>query len=227
MIAENIDKIKQTIETSAQKAGRDPNTIKLVAVSKRFPVDKIVEASNAGQKLFGENYVQELQQKVGDLPSDVKIHFIGHLQSNKAKIAAESCDMIETVDRIKLGKKINNHMATLQKKIKILVQVNIGNDPRKAGTTEQQAAELIGQLEELPMLEVCGLMTMPPLEQEPERSRPYFSNLRLFSEKLKQQGFFRDREYIELSMGMSSDFHIAIEEGATIVRVGTAIFGKR
>lgn len=227
MIRENIQKIMEQIEKSAIKANRSPNDIKLVAVSKRFPVEKIKEAFAAGQTIFGENYVQELQAKRDLIPDSAIIHFIGHLQSNKAKIAAETCSMIETVDRLKLGEILNKRLQGLNKTIDVLVQVNIGDDPMKAGLDDRSVEEMLLELNKLNHIRVCGLMTMPPFCENPEDSRLYFRNLRVLSEKLKTKGLFPEIEKPELSMGMSNDFHIAIEEGATIVRVGTAIFGRR
>ncbi len=227
MIAENIRKIKEQIAKSAKKAGRSPDGIKLVAVSKFVPAAKITEAYAAGQMIFGENYIQEVQGKRKQTPPEAIFHFIGHLQSNKAKIAAATCDMIETVDRLKLGKGLNNHLQTLHKTMDVLIQVNIGDDSNKAGVKNSEAAELLIALNNLPMIRVCGLMTMPPLVENPELSRPHFRSLRLLAEELQEKGLFPAIEKPELSMGMSNDFHIAIEEGATIVRVGTAIFGQR
>lgn len=227
MISENIQNIMRKVAESAHKANRSPAEIKLVAVSKRFPAEKITEAFNAGQITFGENYIQEIEVKRDLVPAGVHFHFIGHLQSNKAKIAAQTCSMIETVDRLKLGKVLNNHLRSLDKIMDVLIQVNIGSDPNKAGTDDTGAEELLTALNEFPNLRVCGLMTMPPLSLDPEMSRPHFRNLRKLSEYLSSKGLFTAVEKPELSMGMSDDFHIAIEEGATIIRVGTAIFGQR
>jgi len=227
MIRDNLRLIQQKKANSAAKSNRSPDEIKLVAVSKRFSVEKIIEAFGAGQTTFGENYIQEVQAKRDFMPEGAIFHFIGHLQSNKAKIAAETCNMIETVDRIKLGKVLHNHLQSLEKTLDILIQVNIGNDPKKSGADDTAAEELLVQLNELPRLRVCGLMTMPPLSADPEDSRPHFRNLRRLAEKLSSKGLFTAVEKPELSMGMSDDFHIAIEEGATIIRVGTAIFGRR
>lgn len=227
MIKENLQLIQQKIADSAAKSGRSPDEIKLVAVSKRFPVEKITEAFAAGQNIFGENYIQEVQTKKDLVPEGVIFHFIGHLQSNKAKIAAKSCSMIETIDRIKLGRILNNHLESIDKILDVLIQVNIGHDPAKAGADDTSTEELLLQLNQLPRLRVCGLMTMPPLSEDPEESRPHFQNLRKLSERLFSKGLFTAVKKPELSMGMSDDFHIAIEEGATIVRVGTAIFGRR
>lgn len=227
MIEKNLDEIREQVAISAKKAGREPEEIKLVAVSKRFPVEKMLEVLDAKQYLFGENYIQETREKRPLLPSDAKIHFIGHLQSNKAKIAAETCDMIETIDRIKLGRILNNHLESLGKTMRVLIQVNIGQDTRKSGVAPEKAEELIVQLQELSNIKVCGLMTMPPFEKDPEFSRPYFTKLRQLSEELTTKGLLSTPQKPELSMGMSNDFRIAIEEGATIIRVGTAIFGQR
>ncbi|MCK5516291.1 MAG: YggS family pyridoxal phosphate-dependent enzyme, partial [Desulfobulbaceae bacterium] len=148
-------------------------------------------------------------------------------QTNKAKIAAESCAMVETVDRLKLAKALNKRLEELQNNMDILVQVNIGEDPDKSGISAEDTENLLNELQSIPRIRTCGLMTMPPIEPNPELSRPYFRRLRLLSEKLSKKNLFFDNDRIELSMGMSSDYHIAIEEGATIVRVGTAIFGNR
>lgn len=227
MISNNLRHIHEEITASARKAGRDPAEIKLVAVSKRFPAEKIIEACEAGQFLFGENYIQEVVQKKPLMPQESRVHFIGNLQSNKAKLAAELCDMVETVDRLKLGIALNKHCAKLGKTLEVLVQVNIGNDPHKSGVAKEQAASLVQGLNELSHLKVCGLMTIPPLTNTPEESRVYFHNLRLLREELAAEGLFNNIDAPELSMGMSGDFDVAIEEGATIIRVGTAVFGQR
>ena len=227
MISENIATIQEKIAIAATTSNRSPEDIKLVAVSKRFPVTAIQEAYAGGQTLFGENYIQEVQQKSPELPEQVHFHFIGHLQTNKAKIAAESCAMVETVDRLKLAKALNKRLEELQNNMDILVQVNIGEDPDKSGISAEDTENLLNELQSIPRIRTCGLMTMPPIEPNPELSRPYFRRLRLLSEKLSKKNLFFDNDRIELSMGMSSDYHIAIEEGATIVRVGTAIFGNR
>ncbi len=226
MILNNLKKIGKLIEVSAKRSGRVPADIKLVAVSKRFPPEKITEAYHAGQIIFGENYIQEVQTKRPLIPEQAQIHFIGHLQTNKAKIAAQYCDTVETVDRLKLAKVLNKHLTALNRSMDILVQVNIGEDPNKAGIPKEETKVLLQQLNELRNLRVSGLMTMTPWGEEPEESRVHFRNLRLLAEELAPSNLFAANRP-ELSMGMSGDFHIAIEEGATIVRVGTAIFGER
>jgi len=227
MISENIKTIQQKIAKSAAASNRSHEDIKLVAVSKRFPVAAIQDAYAGGQTLFGENYIQEVQQKRPELPEQVRFHFIGHLQTNKAKIAAESCAVIETIDRLKLARALSKHLEELNKDMDILVQVNIGDDPGKSGVSVQQAENLLYELKSISRLRTCGLMTMPPIEANPELSRPHFRRLRLLAAELSEKDLFYNSKKIELSMGMSSDYHIAIEEGATIVRVGTAIFGNR
>lgn len=227
MISANIQKITERIAEAARRSGRKPEEIKLVAVSKHFPAEAIIEAYAAGQKIFGENYIQEVQVKKDLVPPAVVFHFIGHLQSNKAKIAAGTCSMIETVDSFKLGRALNTHLEALNRSIDVLIQVNIGDDAGKAGIKEEEAEGLLVQLNELPRIRVRGLMTMPPFVADPELSRPHFRNLRKLSEKLTLKKLFADSVQPELSMGMSDDFHVAIEEGATIIRVGTAIFGHR
>jgi pyridoxal phosphate enzyme (YggS family) len=226
MIKENLQAVHRSIEAAAAKCGRHPEDIKLVAVSKRFPPEKITEAYGAGQMLFGENYIQEVQAKRPLMPKNALVHFIGHLQSNKAKTAAQFCDMIETVDRLKLARSLNSHLAALGRTMDVLIQVNIGDDPKKEGVPPEKTGELLVEINQLPNLRVCGLMTMPPFEENPEDSRVHFRNLRLLAQELAAKQLFRV-EKPELSMGMSSDFQVAIEEGATIIRVGTAIFGER
>jgi PLP dependent protein len=227
MIAQNIQIVYAKIAEAAKKVGRQSQDIKLIAVSKHFSVDSIREAFVGGQCIFGENYIQEVQAKRDLLPPEVIFHFIGHLQSNKAKIAARTCSMVETLDSLKLGKALNSQLENLRKNMDVLIQVNIGKDPLKAGVTTDHVEELLRDIKELKRLRVCGLMTMPPLSTDPEHSRPHFQNLRFLAEKLAKKNLFSNVNKLELSMGMSDDFHIAIEEGATIVRVGTAIFGHR
>ncbi len=222
---ERLAAVKEKIEQSARKAGRKPQDIQLVAVSKTKPIQELLAACACGQQLFGENYIQEVLEKRPRLPKEARIHFIGHLQSNKAKQAADFCDMVETVDSLKLAKKLSNHLENSARTLDILLQVNIGNDPGKSGIAAEEAEQLYEQIAALPRLHIAGLMTIPPFENTAEESRRYFAGLRQLGEKLCAKGLFPGG--CELSMGMSQDFPVAIEEGATIVRVGTAIFGKR
>lgn len=227
MIAENLARIQQRIIAAARHAGRDPGEIKLVAVSKHFSADLIREAFAAGQTIFGENYIQEVAEKRKLLPKEISLHFIGHLQRNKAKLAAENCTVIETIDSFNLARTLNNHLLLAQRAMEVLIQVNIANEVGKSGIAAEETLQLLTQMQDLSQLKVSGLMTIPPFSKDPEDSRPYFRNLRLLADSLAARGFFAETQPPHISMGMSDDFHVAIEEGATIIRVGTAIFGKR
>nr|WP_321467135.1 YggS family pyridoxal phosphate-dependent enzyme [uncultured Desulfobulbus sp.] len=227
MISDNLTQIQSNIAEAARKAGRGPKSIKLVAVSKFVAVERIQEAINCGQTLFGENYLQEAADKITVLGESARWHFIGHLQSNKAKQAASLFDMVETVDRLKIAKALDAQAQQLGKTLSVLVQVNIGREPQKSGILPEDAHTLLRAIAQETNLRVCGLMTMPPFFDQPERSRPYFREMRQLAEQLAEQQLFTDTTKIELSMGMSGDYEVAIEEGATIVRVGTALFGSR
>jgi PLP dependent protein len=226
-IANNLHNILDAIAETACNCGRDPSTIKLIAVSKRHSIASIQEAMKAGHFLFGENYIQEAADKIKNINDTASFHFIGHIQSNKAKQAAELFSLVETVDRYKLARALNNHLERLGKKLDILVQVNIAQDPKKSGISPEQAGELLQQIASLPQIRPLGLMTIPPFSKNSEETRVHFRNLRILSSDLASQGYFFDNNSVELSMGMSQDFRTAIEEGATIVRIGTAIFGQR
>lgn len=226
-IAENLKAIHDNINAVALSCGRDPKEIQLVAVSKRFPVAAIEEAVEAGQTVFGENYIQEAEGKAQELDGKCTLHFIGHLQRNKTKIAARIFDVIETIDSFKLANTLNRHLEELNRSMKILLQVNIGEDENKSGMAAEQTELLLREIRQLPRLNVVGLMTMPPFTDDPEDARPYFRQLKQLADSLAAKGLFAEGQQIELSMGMSNDYHVAIEEGATIIRVGTAIFGQR
>ncbi len=226
-IIKNIEKVRHSIEKAALTCGRNPADIKLVAVSKRFPVSAIEDACAAGQLIFGENYIQEAVEKKQALGDRIQLHFIGHLQSNKAKLAARHCAMVETIDRPKIAKALQKHLDEIGRSMDVLIQVNVGHDSNKSGVLAGEAESLLVSLQEYPRLRPCGLMTMPPFTPDPEAARPYFKALRQLAESLQSRGLFGGVETVELSMGMSHDFHIAIEEGATLIRVGTAIFGER
>ena len=227
MITHNLQAIRQKIRETAIRCGRDPETIRLVAVSKRFPPDHIQEAIRAGQVLFGENYIQEAAQKKKEIGDSASFHFIGHLQSNKTKTAARIFQMIETIDRYKLAAALDKDLKLQGKTIDVLVQVNIGVETQKSGVLPQDAEELLKQLALLSNLKVRGFMAIPPYSDNPEQTRPHFRALRQLAEEMSEKGYFFDRTHVELSMGMSSDYTIAIEEGATLVRIGTALFGQR
>ncbi len=227
MISRNLDTIKTKITETAQHCGRAKDSVKLVAVSKRFPSSAIKEALMAGQVHFGENYIQEAREKFEELGRNVQFHFIGHLQSNKAKFAAQIFSMVETVDSIKLASELNKYLLKLDKNLDILIQVNIGRDESKSGIDPDYTRDLLVKISNLAKLRPLGLMTITPFSENPEDSRGYFRDLRTLANTLKNDELFYNNDHVELSMGMSNDYHIAIEEGATLVRLGTAIFGQR
>ncbi len=227
MIAENLEIVRKTIQHAAENCGRNPNDIRLVAVTKTCTAAKIQEAMLAGHCLFGENYIQEAEGKIAELDSEAQFHYIGHLQSNKARIAAQLFQMIETIDSMKLALALNRHLVQIGKAMDILIQVNIGNDEKKSGISPEDTENLVREVSSLSNLHVRGLMTMPPFFDNPEKVRPYFRQLRTLTDNLREKNLFYDNKKVEISMGMSNDYPIAIEEGATLVRVGTAIFGSR
>jgi len=224
-IATNLGQIQQRIGKAAERAKRDAAEISLVAVSKRMTADSLREAAAAGQLLFGENYLQEAVDKISLLPAEFIWHFIGHIQSNKAKTVAEKFDVVETVDRLKIAASLNKHLAPLNKIMPVYLQVNIGREPQKAGVLPEKMAEFAEGVAQYKRLRVVGLMAMPPFSPEPENTRKYFRKVRELADDLVAAHLLT-KDY-GLSMGMSGDFEVAIEEGATLVRVGTAIFGKR
>lgn len=227
-IGTNLEHIRQSITNTAIRCNRPPENIRLVAVSKRFPTSAIFDAQKHGQLLFGENYIQEAEKKHNELSNDVQLHFIGHLQSNKAKTAAKISSMIETVDRLKLAKALNRHCVDLNKNLDILIQVNIGKDPNKSGVLPEDTEQLVTKVKEFKNLQIRGLMTIPPITNSPEETRPFFQHLKELAIRLSNKDLLPQEEKgLELSMGMSSDYTVAIEEGATLIRVGTAIFGQR
>lgn len=225
-IAENLAQVKQCIADICKGCGRDPSSITLVAVSKTRPAEDIQQAMLAGQQVFGENYVQEMTGKAAMLPDAVQWHFIGHLQSNKVRQIAGLTSLIHSVDRLSLAKELSSQWVKLNKVCNLLVQVNVSGEKSKSGTTTKDALALVEEISLLPNLQVQGLMTMPPFFDNPEKARPFFRELKLLADEIKNKAFTAvTMEH--LSMGMSGDFEVAIEEGATLVRVGTAIFGER
>jgi pyridoxal phosphate enzyme (YggS family) len=223
-IAANLELVRSRIRDAAVKSGRDPSEIKLVAVSKLKPVGAIREAYEAGQRAFGENYAQDMAFKSKELSDlDIEWHFIGHLQTNKAKLITPITSCVESIDSLKLAKELNKR---LERPIDILIEVNIGQEESKAGVREDDLPQLIRGLDKFDNLNLKGLMIIPPYQEDPEASRPYFRKLGQLLDRLNEEEIPCE-PLTELSMGMSHDFEVAIEEGATIVRVGTAIFGER
>ncbi|RPJ01213.1 MAG: YggS family pyridoxal phosphate-dependent enzyme [Deltaproteobacteria bacterium] len=222
-VKENVLRVMERIEQAARRSGRDPREVKLVAVSKTVEPARVQEAIEAGVSILGENSVQEAQQKIETLGRPVAWHFIGHLQSNKAKVAVQLFDMVHSLDSIHLAEELNRRAAQANRVIPCFIEINLAREETKFGADEAKLLNLAKRAADLDHLSLQGLMTMPPFFEVPDESRPYFVELRKWKERLEREGV----PVRELSMGMSNDFEIAIEEGATYVRVGTAIFGQR
>jgi pyridoxal phosphate enzyme (YggS family) len=225
-ISDNINTIKQRIVSAAVKCGRDPDSIKLLAVTKTIPTEYIIKAIDAGITMLGENYVQEAKEKITVLGQGAQWHMIGHLQTNKAKYAVNLFDYIHSVDRLELAQELDKRAGLINRKINILIEVNVSGEKTKNGIPATTAIDLIKVTSKLENLSVRGLMTMAPYSNDPENARPYFCALRNLRDNISRQqisGITME----ELSMGMTDDFEVAIEEGATIIRIGRAIFGER
>lgn len=223
-IADNLQDVRAAIAAAAEKAGRDPRSVRLVAVTKTWPPAVVQEVVDAGQRVLGENKVQELLGKVGELPDDVEWHLIGHLQQNKTRKVLPHCTMIHSVDSADLAAQISRVAGELGITARILLQVNVASDDAKFGFPVGEVRNVFGELLLLPNLEIRGLMTVPPYEDDLEKVRPHFAKLRELRDELAAANHCN---LPELSMGMSHDFVIAIEEGATLVRIGSSIFGHR
>ncbi|MFC1828489.1 YggS family pyridoxal phosphate-dependent enzyme [Thermodesulfobacteriota bacterium] len=224
---ERLEKVKGRIHNAAVASGRDPESVRLVAVSKTIPENRVREAIEAGVTTLGENYVQEARKKVNALSRhSVSWHMIGHLQTNKAKYAVRLFDLIQTVDSLKLAIELDRQAKKVGKIQGILIQINVGEDPAKSGAHAESTHNLVHDISRLGNVSIKGLMTMPPFFNSPEKVRPYFSALRRLRDRLKKEAP-SNVSMAELSMGMTGDFEAAIEEGATLVRIGTALFGER
>lgn len=223
-IPDRLEAVRARIREATARAGRPEGAVRLVAVSKTKPPEAIRKAYEAGQRDFGENYVQEMVDKasaLADLP-DLRLHFIGALQRNKAKLAASVASLVHTVDREELALELDKRAAALGRRLDVLVEVNVGGEASKAGCAPEGLSGLLAVAERATHLRVVGLMAIPPMLEDAEAVRPYFARLRALRDENGGPSVLP-----ELSMGMSHDFHVAIEEGATLVRVGTAIFGSR
>jgi len=225
-IARNLEEIRSQIKIAAEKVGRNPEEIKLVAVTKTVEVAKIKEALAAGVTAIGENRVQEAREKYEYLPHDIEWHLIGSLQTNKVKQGVQMFDLIHSVDRIPLVDEINKQCLKLDKVMHVLIQVNISGEETKHGADLEEAENLLRYAASLPGIKVKGLMTIAPFFDDPEETRPVFRGLKRMQEELIAKSIPGvELEY--LSMGMTNDFMVAIEEGANIIRVGSGIFGER
>ena len=224
-LSEQLIKVLNEVNETAAAAGREPDTVKLLAVSKTFPASDVLEAYQAGQKEFGENRVQELEQKVPALPRDIVWHLIGHLQSNKAAKAAELADWVHSVDSVKLVKKLSDAAQKAGKSLNILLEINVSGEESKYGIRSKEELFQVAEAAiAAPAIQWKGLMTMAPADAEGDELKAVFAGLRQMRDELEQKYSIT---LPELSMGMSGDYPAAIAEGATIVRIGTAIFGGR
>lgn len=226
MLFENIDSIRKRISEAAYRVGRDPSTVKLLAATKAVPVAKIKEAISCRLNLFGENYVQEARAKIEEIGHAVSWHFIGRLQTNKAKYAVRLFDLIHSLDNENLALELDRRAAAVPRIMPVLIEVNLSGEASKAGLTPDDLLPFIEKIAVLPGLSISGLMTMPPFFVDAEKARPYFRRLKELRDEIQARripGLYLE----ELSMGMTGDFEVAIEEEATIVRIGTALFGPR
>lgn len=226
MIKENLAKVRENIRKACEKAGRNPEEVTLIAVSKTKPVSMLEEAYQAGSREFGENKVQEIMDKYPQLPSDVRWHMIGHLQRNKVKYVIDKACLIHSVDSLRLAEEISSQAEKKKVETDILVEVNIAQEESKFGTSREEAVRLVEEIARLPHIHIRGLMTIAPFVENPEDNRQYFRQIRELSVDIMQKNIDNVNMSV-LSMGMTGDYMVAIEEGATMVRVGTGIFGER
>jgi PLP dependent protein len=228
LLIENIKNVYRKISSAAIRSGRSPFDVKLVAVTKTVDLERIKDSINLGLRVLGENKVQEAKEKILKLKEqvpdcEVEWHFIGHLQKNKAKTAVELFDLIHSLDSLSLAGEVNKHAGKAGKIQRVLIEVKLSEEETKSGINKNNLMDLIGAVSGMKNLNLEGLMTIPPFFDDPEMARPYFKELRGLRDKAGRAGY----ELHELSMGMTNDFEVAILEGATIVRIGTAIFGER
>ncbi len=226
MINENLMQVRKNIEAACQKAGRNPEEVTLIAVSKTKPVPMLEEAYQAGSRDFGENKVQEIMDKYPVLPDDIRWHMIGHLQRNKVKYIVDKVSLVHSVDSLRLAEEISRQAEKKQTELDILVEVNIAQEESKFGTSRAEAAQLVEKIAKLPCIHVKGLMTIAPFVEHPEENRKYFRQIKELSVDIEKKNIDNVSMSV-LSMGMTNDYMVAVEEGATMVRVGTGIFGER
>ena len=226
MVSENLEQVKANIEAACKRVGRDPKDVRLVAVSKTKPISLIEEAIEAGQDTFGENKVQEMCDKMEVLPDNIKWHMIGHLQRNKVKYIIDKVELIHSVDSLHLAKQIEKEAVKKGVDAQILVQVNIAQEDTKFGIDGPEVMSLVEEISKFPHVHIRGLMTSAPFVANPEENRCYFKKLHKLFVDIREKNIDNVSMDI-LSMGMTNDYEVAIEEGATMVRVGTGIFGAR
>ena len=226
MIRDNLEKVRKKIDEACDKAGRDREQVTLISVSKTKPLSMLMEAYEAGSRDFGENKVQELLDKIPQMPEDVRWHMIGHLQRNKVKYIVGKVYMIHSVDSLRLAEEISKEAVKQQTEVNILLEVNAAGEESKFGVTAEETEDLVRAVSKLPGICVCGLMTIAPFVENAEENRQYFRKLRQLSVDIERKNIDNVNMNV-LSMGMTGDYSVAVEEGATYVRVGTAIFGER
>jgi pyridoxal phosphate enzyme (YggS family) len=229
-ISANLSDIHERLARAARQGGRDPDSISLMVVTKTQPRERIIEAYEAGQRLFGENRVQEFAGKLPDLKAlhGAEFHMIGHLQSNKAGNTAEIFAAVDSLDSVKLAERLNTFARKIPKRLDVLIEINVGGEQAKSGIAPESSEldRILLAAPEWPNLHIRGLMTVPPFTPNPEGARPYFRQLRKLRDRLAARNL-PGIDLHQLSMGMSHDFEVAIQEGSTCVRIGTAIFGQR
>lgn len=226
MLKDNFEEVEKKIQAACDRSGRRREDITLIAVSKTKPVDMLKEAYDFGTRIFGENKVQEITEKYDALPRDISWHMIGHLQRNKVKYIIDKVDYIHSVDSVRLAETIEKEAAKHNLTVKILVEVNVAGEESKFGLSPEEVLPFIEEISKFSHIQVCGLMTIAPFVENPEENRPYFSRLRKLSVDIDSKKV-NNVNMSMLSMGMTNDYEVAIEEGATMVRIGTGIFGAR
>ncbi len=226
LVQEQLNEVRQKIVQACERAGRNPSEVKLIAVSKTKPVSMIEEAIACGQTVFGENKVQELCDKIPQLPANLEWHLIGHLQRNKVKYIVDKVALIHSVDTVRLAKQISQEAIKAGVTVQILLEVNVAREESKFGFMEEEVEEAVREIAAFPNIQIVGLMTIAPFVADPEENRIYFKKLHQLCVDINKKNIDNIR-MSELSMGMTGDYEVAIEEGATMVRVGTGIFGTR
>jgi len=228
LLAVRLADIRARVQAAAKRSGRDPNEVRLIAISKTHPASVIKQACQLGATDFGENRVQEAEAKIAEIGREkVRWHLVGHLQANKARRAVNLFDVIHSVDALDLAQRLDRLCVEESREtLPVLIQVDLGHEETKSGIDESELTHMVENLGPLTRVKLIGLMTLPPFFDDPEQSRPFFRRLRELRDEFNQHGAFGERTG-ELSMGMTHDFEVAIEEGATMVRIGTAIFGER
>ena len=226
MVTENLNQVRKNIQEVCKAVGRDPKEVTLIAVSKTKPVSMLQEAYDAGARVFGENKVQEITDKYPQLPDDIQWHMIGHLQRNKVKYIVDKVYLIHSVDSLRLAEEISREAVKKQVEVNILIEVNVAQEESKFGTTTEETEKLVRDISFLPGVHIKGLMTIAPFVEDPEENRIYFRKLRQLAVDIGNKNIDNVSMSI-LSMGMTGDYTVAVQEGSAIVRVGTGIFGER